>query len=145
MNWQRIIVHHSASMDHPWLDMEAIDEYHKSKGWKRIGYHRVIEKVSLGYVGIIGRPTYMEGSHTRGWNTTALGVCFIGNFEEGSMTGEQLDKGAEVVAELCLAFSIPLENIWKHKDCGNTLCPGEFFPFNDLVVKVRQIITEVKV
>ena len=145
MTWTSIICHHSASSDHEWLDTNDIEFWHTERGWRRIGYHRIVENVSGIYRGIIGRPAYMTGSHCKGWNSTALGVCFVGNFEEDEMPPEQLEVGAEVVAELCLQYGIPPESIWLHKECGQTLCPGRLFPKADLVKKVRARIQEKEV
>lgn len=64
-----------------------IDQWHRERGFKCIGYHYVI--LEDGTVEI-GRPEWAVGAHCRakGMNHVSIGVCFIG--EGGDMTTEQL-------------------------------------------------------
>jgi hypothetical protein len=53
---------------------DIIDEWHKQRGWSKIGYHYVID-----VDGTIerGRGLNEKGAHTRGFNDS-WGICFIG-------------------------------------------------------------------
>ena len=53
---KRIVVHHSAS---EWGNANEIDHWHKSRGWKEIGYHFVIQN---------GYPTAEDKIMRRRWN-----------------------------------------------------------------------------
>jgi len=96
MNIESIIVHHSASR---FGCARIIDEWHRGRGWRMIGYHAVIGngrpftgKDYLGaYDGLIelGRPhdfdseiePHERGAHAAalGLNSRTLGVCVIGS------------------------------------------------------------------
>ena len=74
----KIIIHHSARRE--WSP-EEINEYHKAKGWKGIGYNFYITKDGTIYS---CRPENAEGAHTIGENSSSIGICLEGNFEERS-------------------------------------------------------------
>jgi len=145
MSWQNIILHHSASVDHKWADTETFDRWHKKRGWRMIGYHKIIELLNEHYYSIMGRPLYLAGSHCRGWNSTSIGVVFAGNFEVEEMAAEQIEVGSQQIAELCLAYRIPIERIWLHRDCGNTQCPGKHFPHAEIITRVRKLVLDKEV
>lgn len=76
---KKIIVHCSDTPD--WMDnIRAIDirGWHLDRGWRDIGYHKVICRD-----GSIedGRPDEMVGAHVRGHNEDSLGVCWVGRNE----------------------------------------------------------------
>jgi len=92
----KIIVHHSASKT--WTYKEILD-YHINKGWLDIGYHYLIEKN-----GIVkrGRWAKKEGTHTIGQNTSSIGICLAGNFNEELPTKEQEQSLKGLLIELNL-------------------------------------------
>ena len=80
-----IIVHCS---DSPWGDFDAIDSWHKEKGWSGCGYHALIlngwaknsreyDPSSNGLI-VPGRPLERTGAHCYGHNKDSLGICLIG-------------------------------------------------------------------
>ena len=91
---KQLIIHCSAS---GWGDAKVIDEWHRQRGWKMIGYHYVITNGRLvsgseydsKNDGLIqgGRPLdnndYMDlderGAHAYGLNKASIGVCLIGD------------------------------------------------------------------
>lgn len=54
--------------------IKDIDSWHKQRGWRGIGYHRVIDP--SGQIGI-GRSLYEVGAHVKGHNTGSIGICLI--------------------------------------------------------------------
>lgn len=70
-----IVVHCSATT--PTMDwgMKEIDDLHRARGWRGIGYHWVIRRD-----GRIeqGRNEEDVGAHARGFNEKSIGVCLIG-------------------------------------------------------------------
>jgi len=92
---ERVILHCAATPDHMpshkdfdrWGAAE-INEWHKERGFKKIGYHFVIRRT-----GVIeeGRPLTEEGAHCRamGGNVNSIGICLIGT---RFFTPEQMDS-----------------------------------------------------
>jgi len=80
-----IVLHCS---DSKWGDREAIDRWHKERGFNCIGYHYVICNGFTRPDGIyraswdgqieIGRPLNQAGSHVFGHNRHSIGICLIG-------------------------------------------------------------------
>jgi len=83
-----IVCHVSAST---WGDADAIDSWHKQRGWSGIGYHDVVLNGRRGsgsrYDQVLdgkiepGRDRAVKGAHclADGMNQVTLGVCCIGN------------------------------------------------------------------
>lgn len=145
--WQYVMCHHSASPDSDGMDTDAIERYHteiKQPPWRDIGYHFLVEGVGAGYHTIKGRPLYMFGSHcpTSGMNRKAVGVCFVGNFDEYPMPAAQMEEGAEHIAGLCYSLKIPTSKIVFHGDFKATACPGRYFPKGSLITRVERLMTQ---
>jgi hypothetical protein len=145
VTWTHILIHHSADKDDPWVDAVDYDRWHRNKGWRRIGYHYVVELVERNYHAIQARPLIMIGSHSPGWNSTAIGVCFAGNFMDHEPPFEQLVVGAELVSGLCVHLRILIDNILPHSETRDTDCPGRFFPFNNFVGMVTSFAENAEV
>lgn len=104
----RIILHCS---DSSFGDAALIDNWHKQRGWKGIGYHYVILN---GYPDEAshrrGRPQFWrdgevqsgrhlseEGAHVHGANANSIGICLIG---KDQFTAGQFASLANLLAEL---------------------------------------------
>lgn len=135
-----IIIHHTASADDPIsMEYDNIRDYHKRiRKWRHIGYHFLIESIEGGSVCIVGRTLGQVGAHAKGWNTHAIGVAVVGNYEENPLPRHKLEHLVEVVSGLAVAFDIPTENIMRHSDVADTLCPGKNFPWNEFVTLVDE-------
>lgn len=76
---KRIVIHCSATP--PSLDVGAkeIDEWHKKRGFARIGYNAVIRRI-----GEIeqGREEGEELAHARGYNKGSLAICLVGGVND---------------------------------------------------------------
>ena len=134
MNWTEIVVHHSGTDDGPALNWDAIRRYHIDHNkWLDIGYNAGVELIGASYEVLMGRPTYMTGAHTIGHNTTALGICFVGNFTKGVPPDGQLEAGAKKIKEWVETYNIPKGNIFPHRTLNSTDCPGMMFPWSKLI------------
>jgi hypothetical protein len=131
-----IVLHHSASPDHPTLkNYDDIKRWHTvNNGWRDIGYHWVVEKVNGKLVALPGRPEWDVGAHCPGRNYDGIGVCIVGNFQEVRPDPEIYP----FVADLCrqIMSRHPIQGIGGHRDYYATACPGQHFD----VEKVRQIV-----
>ena len=149
LHWPKppgIVIHHSASPSHQAgkpVDAALIDRWHESQGWGQetasgnyhIGYHYVV--LADGTVEP-GRPEWMRGAHAVGYNDW-LGVCLVGNFSSsenpnGAMgpsrpTPAQLDALHSLLKTLMAKYDLKPGDITRHRDVGQTACPGDRFPF----------------
>jgi N-acetylmuramoyl-L-alanine amidase len=74
-----IVVHCSATKTNQEVDMAVIDKWHRQRGWRKIGYHFVINRD-----GVVeeGRAKGEVGAHVKGKNKNSLGICLIGGIDE---------------------------------------------------------------
>ena len=123
-----IILHHSATADGPTVSWGAIRRFHVVEcAWGAIGYHYGIELVGDYYEVLIGRLPYEQGAHTRGQNASALGICFVGNFDATPVPDAQWQKGLWLCRSLISLFGIKRGAIYGHRDFANKSCPGKLF------------------
>lgn len=128
MNWTHLIIHHSASHDNKeGMDYDSVMKYHiESNNWSDIGYHAVVEMIENKAVVLLGRPLDKTGSHASGWNKKAVGICFLGNYEEYEVPKIMIDEAIKrFIKPITKIFDIPKVNIIGHKDTKATLCPGK--------------------
>lgn len=136
MNWRYIMLHHSATRDGNTYSWGAIEQYHRSRGWADIGYHFGVEKVHDNYAVLVGRPITMPGAHCTGMNTHALGICFVGNYDEEAPPREMLEIAVRrLIGPLMMLFGIPSRAIIYHRDYAPKTCPGKKF--------TRKLVDEV--
>lgn len=126
-----IIVHHSlVSRDKNPNQFDAIDGFHKRKGWGSIGYHYLIEPD-----GVVkkGRELSEIGAHTsqKEMNYKSVGICLTGNFDDEDPTEEQKKSLRILIKDLQKKFGIPDEKVKLHRDYAPyKSCPGKRIPDN---------------
>ena len=126
--WSHIMLHHSLTKDGATVSWQAIRKYHKeTMGWKDIGYHFGMELINDQHEILIGRNLDQEGAHCVGMNQKAIGICFVGNFDEAPVPFDQWRKGIAFVATLCKIFDILPQFIVGHRDYAPKSCPGKLF------------------
>lgn len=125
---QYIIIHHTGGTDKdPLADtshhtFQIVDNYHKSLGWGKMGYHYFIEKDGRLTQ---GRMDYEEGAHTIGYNRKSIGVCLAGNFDAADPTEEQKKALRALLISLTTKFSVPLIKIVPHREFTKKTCFGK--------------------
>lgn len=137
-NISTIIVHHTwrptveQFNKHPdpqyWFKL--VDRFHRSKGWKKFGYHILI--APNGEI-VLGRHVGEIGAHTEGRNLASIGVCLIGNFDVEQMPSEQWISLKMVLAGLCHLYKLPPDKITFHRDYANKTCPGKLLSKEKLI------------
>ncbi len=78
-------------------------------------------------------------------NLSSIGICFLGNFQTGTMRKAQFESGVNLVKKLIFEYKIPVKNVLRHKDvisditghANSTLCPGKNFPFISMLAAVN--------
>jgi N-acetylmuramoyl-L-alanine amidase len=67
----------------------------------------------------------MRGAHTKGRNSTAFGIAWIGNYETRLPKAQQFDATRWLIAELTKQGHLkPGAPIFGHRDVYATACPG---------------------
>lgn len=104
--------------------------WHKERGWSGIGYHFVVRKD-----GTIeqGRPMGTVGAHAQGANSDTVGVSCEGRYGiEKSMPNAQFASLVALWWWLFGQYKLTTAKLFRHKDVGDTDCPGKYFPFDRL-------------
>lgn len=126
MSTGQIILHHAAAKS---CSADDVHRWHLDNGWAGIGYHFFVRKDGSVYR---GRAENAVGAHTLGINSTAIGICFEGNYQqEQTMPEAQLKAGQELVADLTARY--PAAHLAKHEDYSRTDCPGRYFPYEKII------------
>lgn len=158
MEYSAIVIHHTKSPDRIIRDWDSITRYHKSwryKGtiitpikahelirdrkhveapWLDNGYNFGIENVNNDIVVNFGRTLDIPGAHCLGMNTKAIGLAFVGDFDDYAPIPEQYKVGGIVCAMLINRFKgIDPKSIYPHNKFNeNKTCPGLFFDIEKL-------------
>lgn len=105
---------------------DEIDRWHRDRGWKGIGYHRVVAPDGSMAE---GRSIYKPGAHVKGRNTGTIGICMIpvkthkGIKEfETYFTEAQRRTVKRYIADL--AKLTPISKVTGHNDYAAKECPG---------------------
>lgn len=132
-----IILHHSLTKDSGTVSWDAIRKYHIEKmGFRDIGYHYGIERVGSEYKIFKGREENEIGAHTRGQNSTSIGICMVGNFDIQSPPKEQLYKLIELINDIFKRHgNLPV--FTHHLFAEYKTCPGTKFDMKWLLANLN--------
>jgi len=144
--WSQIILHHSAGRGVDAAAWEGIRRFHtapppEGRGWQDVGYHFGVGLDARLHGTIFrGRPLTMAGSHCPGHNSTAIGICTLGDFTASPPPAAQLDQLVLLVADLCRRHKIGHMDIHPHRQFRQTECPGRSFPFLEVRERVLRAL-----
>lgn len=116
-----IIVHCSATEAGKNFRARDIEAWHRARGFKRIGYHYIID-----LDGTIerGRPISLAGAHCKGHNAHSIGVCYIGGLKNGkpadTRTREQRAALNKLIYNLIEMYHA---RVHGHRDYAKKECP----------------------
>ncbi len=121
----KIIIHCSATpegRDHTAAD---IRRWHIAAGFDDIAYHYIIR-----LDGTIerGRKDSTVGAHTKGHNTSSIGVCYIGGLAPNGQTPKNTRTPAQksaldtLLKKLLLRY--PLATVHGHNEFAHKACPS---------------------
>ncbi len=136
--WRYIVVHHSAT---PSGNASIFDLAHRQRGMENgLAYHFLIgngNDSGDGQVEVGGRwLKQLQGGHLKSeeLNQIAIGICFVGNFNETRPTKRQLAAAIELIAYLRQRIREPIPIFKGHREINPkpTECPGRNFPLEAL-------------
>lgn len=121
----KIIIHCSATPEGRDVSIDTIRKWHTDKGWRDIGYNYVIE-----LDGSIrkGRSKQISGAHTRGHNSTSIGICYVGGMDskminaKDTRTPEQIDSLRDLLIHLSIKY--PNATLHGHNEFAAKACPS---------------------
>jgi N-acetylmuramoyl-L-alanine amidase len=118
-----IVIHCSATKEGKDFKAKDIDKWHKERGFKKIGYHYVID-----LDGTIerGRQDSEIGAHCTGHNKNSIGICYIGGLDkDGKPKDTRTKEQKEALWDLLriLLTKYPKAQIHGHNTFSNKDCP----------------------
>lgn len=143
--WKHIVIHHSGVNTGT---VAGMDRYHREVRHMENGlaYHFVIGNdhgLGDGEIGVGARWTkQLDGGHliSERQNKTSIGICLVGNFDNGKPTPRQMERLAALVQALMTRCNLSPNAIKTHQQINvvHTRCPGRNFPLKDLLVALRR-------
>lgn len=120
---KKIIIHCSATKPTQACTVELIDQWHRARGFKCIGYHYVIYADGTVHE---GRPLAEVGAHTEGYNSESVGICYVGGLDAtgkaaDTRTDAQKKALRQLVSELLATY--PEATVHGHREFANKACP----------------------
>ena len=119
-----IIVHCTATPEGKDFKAKDIDRWHRERGWKKIGYHYVID-----LDGTIekGRGENEVGAHCNGRNAHSIGVVYVGGLAKDGKTPKdtRTNKQKEALWKILISLIIkyPDATIHGHCEFSSKACP----------------------
>lgn len=120
-----INVHHAAAEN---ATPEAVHQWHLHNGWAGIGYQLYIRKDGTIHE---GRPMEARGANVLNHNWHTIGICCEGNYHKPGavMPKTQMDALHEAL-RYCKSL-YPNAAVRFHRDYGGSVCPGDYFPYEE--------------
>lgn len=121
----KYIVVHTAAYNGRNCDADLIDQWHRQRGWREIGYHFVVindrhDHLEDGLVQV-GRDINSIGAHARGLNAQSIGICCIGHGDQDPLTSAQKNSVIRLISRLIDEHEgISVEHVIGHREL-NTL------------------------
>jgi len=109
-------------------------------GWRDIGYHFGIELVGGHYEILTGRMMTETGAHCKEdrMNKKSIGICFLGNYDEGPPPVAMRTLGIRFVTSLSQTLRIDPDKIYPHSLLADKTCPGLKFDVDGFVDAVEE-------
>lgn len=123
---KRIILHCSATIEGKDYTVEDIHRWHLANKWIGCGYNIIIYRDGSIHE---GRGLDNAGAHTSGYNSTSLGICYIGGVDankkaKDTRTDAQKTALFEVVAEMLKKYNLSIDDVYGHYAFAAKACPS---------------------
>lgn len=121
-----IIFHCAATPEGRDFTVDDIRAWHKTRGWKDIGYHYVVYRNGEIHV---GRPVGQIGAHVANHNTGTIGVCYIGGVASDGKTAKDTRTNEQRASLLWIAEKLTnmypaIHLISGHNQYASKACPS---------------------
>jgi hypothetical protein len=146
MNGARLITFHHAGDPKPFTTtdytetaqhLEWVRAYHRSRGFKDIGYHFAIDRA--GRVWQLRSLAY-QGEHTRNNNEHNIGIVVIGNFDMQTMSAAQQEKVIAFASLVRNQYRLGANRVYTHQEIVTTECPGDNMQAFMVAIRKRKLI-----
>lgn len=123
----RIVLHCAATPEGRDYSVEQIHKAHLARKFSGIGYHYVIYRDGTIHE---GRPSWATGAHASGYNSTSIGICYVGGMDaenkhaKDTRTPAQKEALLQLVHELMAKYKIPLSRVIGHYMVAAKACPS---------------------
>lgn len=118
-----IIIHCSATPAGRYHTVQDLDNWHRQRGFRKIGYHYIVYLDGSIHP---GRPVEEPGAHCTGHNQHSIGVCYIGGYNEyfepcDTRTPEQKESLRQLLRDLQQQY--PDATVHGHYEFADKSCP----------------------
>lgn len=141
---EHIVIHHSAGN----LSPQAVAEFHTSpeiikngkniggRNWPGIAYHFYLYKDKIYMVNRLETISF----HVANNNTKCIGICVNGNYEKDKLENKGLIfMQIKILVDYIEKMVGRKLSIKPHNFFKATACPGNLFPFNDLLKYLNKV------
>lgn len=116
-----IVIHCSATRPDMDIGATEIEQWHRRRGFLRIGYHFVVRRDGTVET---GRPLDTQGAHAAGYNDESIAVCWVGGVDangavQDNRTPHQMREMRRLVTDLVRRF--PQAAVLGHRDLSQDL------------------------
>ena len=116
--------------------MATIRKWHKARGWKDIGYHKVVYLDGSVHG---GRPMNKKGAHVKARNKGTLGYCYIGGVAKDGKTPKDTRTLAQKVTMARLTREaiedFGVTKVSGHNQYAAKACPSFYVPTDSTIQK----------
>lgn len=145
-----LIVHHNGVPGRSVMDIRRT--HVMERGWRDIGYHRVIHEDGSEHP---GRPEHQAGAHVKGLNSPTLAVCVIGNGDVRDFNPIQYRTLIDRLSLWCIEYDLdPMTAILGHRETKHLVkpsqatkktCPGKKVSMDKIRARVQAEMIEIEI
>lgn len=123
----RIVLHCAATPEGKDYSVEQIHKWHLARKFVGCGYNFVIYRDGTIHE---GRPSWATGAHASGYNSTSIGICYVGGMDaenkhaKDTRTLAQKEALLQLVHELMAKYKVPLSKVCGHYQFAAKACPS---------------------
>jgi N-acetylmuramoyl-L-alanine amidase len=120
----KIIIHCTATKETQDITTDTIRRWHVvERGWSDIGYHYVVR---LDGTVEKGRSEELQGAHTKGQNSSSIGVAYVGGCDDNLNPKDTRNKAQKEALKILvndLMIKYPGSIVYGHNDFSDKACP----------------------